>query len=301
MLQLLFCIFILGNVLVLSGQIKKPLAIGNFALSEAFQPSPLFSFGQNTINKNDAIAYISPVYEYGKHRKSFYNNMYFLYGLTDSASIFGLIPAPVFNKEYSSSTSGIGDFIIQGEYAYINTATDTTQTQATIVGSIYLPAGILEASKQGPNFPVFLSATSFGVTSFFLGGTYSYMTSDWYAFTSLGGLLIPSHNKSKLGNILFYQAGIGRNLKHLKDQVLLLLFECDGIRTNQDKYLGMLDPNSGSNIIFLGPVLYYATKRTIFQIGIQAPVYQKLKGLQPKTSYLFSVSFAYLLNHDTYD
>lgn len=280
---------------------NQPIPIGNFALPVALMPSPLFSFGQNTVNKNDMLGYINPIYLRGKRgKKNFYNLIYALYGISDNLSIFALIDVPAIFKDNKLTSSGFGDTIIQGEYAYINTSTATTQTQATIVGSIYLPSGVFEASKQGPNLPPHAPFTGFGSTSFFLGGTISYTTIDWYFFSSVGNFFMTQHDNTKLGNILLYQGGIGVNLHHFNDRILMLMAEMDGIYTKRDKLLGTIDLNSGFNTIFLGPVLYYATKRLIFQTGIQVPVFQKFNGIQAKNSYLFSVSLAWLFNHDEY-
>lgn len=283
----------------------KPLPIGNFALSASQMPSPLFSFGQNTIDKRDFLTYESPNYIRGKDHKSFFfNQIYFLYGLSDNASIFALINAPAIAKSDGLSSTGFGDTIIQGEYAYINTATETTQLQATIVGSLYLPSGIFEASKQtlAVDLPALRTPfTGLGSTSFFLGGTASYTTVDWYSFISSGGLITTRHDHSKLSNILLYQAGLGYNLKHFKDKILMLMCEMDGYYSKHDTIKGIKDLNSGGNIIYLGPVLYFATKRLLFQLGIQAPIFQKLNGIQSKNSYYFSMSIAWLFNHDAYD
>lgn len=281
---------------------NEPLPIGNFALPMSQQPSPLFSFGQNIVDKNDMLGYINPTFLKGKKGKRlFVNELYVLYGLSDRASIFALVNVPAIAKENNLTSSGIGDTIFQAEYAYVNKATARSQTQATIVGSLYLPSGLFEPSQQGINLPPHLPFVGFGSTSFFLGTTANHTTYDWYTFGSIGGFIITQHKDTKLGNIVLYQAGLGRNLRHYNDKILMLLFEMDGIYAKKDKLFGNIDPNSGFNIIYFGPVLYYATKRLIFQIGIQAPVFQRFNGIQAKNSYLFSISFAWLFNHDDYD
>ncbi len=278
-----------------------PFPIGNFALPISQQPSPLFSFGQNIIDKHDALGYMNPIYFRGKNKKFFLNEIIGIYGISDEASLFIEIPAPVVNKENNLFSSGFGDIIIQGEYAYFDKRNQVSVTQATVVGSIYLPSGVLEASNQGPDLPPHAPFTGLGSTAFFLGGTSQHTNINWYMFTSLGGLITTTHKQTKLGNNVLYQAGLGRNITHLKDQILMLLFEFDGIYAQRDKLLGIKDPNSGGNTLYFGPVLYYANKRLIFQAGLQVPVYQKLFGIQSKISYQLSISVAWLFNHDDYD
>lgn len=278
-----------------------PLPIGNFALPISQQPGPLFSFGQNIIDTHDALGYINPIYFGGKNKKFFLNEIIALYGITDESSLFIQIPAPVINKENNLFSSGFGDIIVQGEYAYFDTRNETSITQATIVGSIYLPTGILEASKQGPDLPPHAPFTGLGSTAFFFGGTATYTSINWYMFSSLAGLITTTHKQTKLGNNVLYQAGLGRNITHLEDQILMWLFELNGIFSQKDRLLGIIDQNSGGNIIYFGPSIFYSTKRLIFQAGFQIPVYQKLNGIQPKISYQISISLAWLFNHDDYD
>lgn len=273
--------------------------IGNFALPVSLQPSPLFSFGQFIINADDKILFVNPIYLKGKNKSSFENETILLYGLSDNASIFGLLPAPVLNDENGVETANFGDILIEYEYAFINATRVYDEIQSTIVASIFLPTGILELEREGEAEPDIESQSGFGSTSFLLGWTCSYMSVDWYTFVSAGGVLTTSRkDKTKLGDSVLYQAGIGRNLKHLDRKILLLLFEMDGIYSKRDQILGIINPNSGGNVIWFGPSLYYSDPRFIFQIGIQVPIYQKLNGIQTKDNYLFSVSFAWLFNDE---
>ncbi len=290
----------LFSPIIAANEHVDPLPIGNFALPISQQPSPLFSFGQNIVDKHDALGYVNPIYFKGKDRKIFFNELIAIYGLTDEASLFIQLPAPAINKENHLFSSGFGDLLIQGEYAYFDRRNANSVSQATIVGSIFLPTGIFQ--EDGPNASPHVPFTGLGSTAFFLGATASHTTFNWYMFTSLGGVFTTNtKKKSKLGNSCLYQAGIGRNIAHFNDKILLLLFELDGITSKHDRIEGITDFNSGGNVIFCGPCLYFSTRRLIFQAGIQVPVYQKLHGFQSKISYQISISFAWLFNHDDYD
>ena len=235
MIKLHWYFFLCLIVFLLKADDPRPEPFGNFALPTAMEPSPLFSFGQNTVDAHDALWYVNPFYIKGKNKKYFTNLLYFLYGLSDNASIFALIPVPTINKQSGVLTSGFGDVIIQGEYAFINSSTRTTQIQATIVASIYLPTGEFEANRGLDGSVANLPITGNGSTSFFLGGTYSYTTQQWYSFTSVGELITTRYKNSKIGNTLYYQAGVGRNIVPLNEQVLLLLFELDGLYSKRNK------------------------------------------------------------------
>lgn len=274
----------------------KPLPLGNFALSTALMPSPLFSLGQNIVDQGDVLSYLNPILLQGKNdKKFFYNEIYTLLGLTDQLSVFILFPVPVINEEAHVRTSGFGDIIMQGEYAFYNKSDYYSATQATAIASVYLPSGILEPVHSG--FSQHAPFTGLGSTAFFLGGTGSYITYDWYTFISGGGLMTTRHNGNKVGSSASYQAGIGKNLKYFDDKILMGMIEFDGISFKKDTLMGRIDPNSGGTVMYLGPSLYLATENTIFQMGFQIPCYQKLNGIQAKNSFQISISFAWLMRH----
>lgn len=274
----------------------KPLSLGNFALPTALMPSPLFSLGQNIIDQGDVVGYVNPILLRGKNdKKFFYNEWYALLGLTSQLSVFILFPVPVINEEAHVRTSGFGDIVVQGEYAFYNKSDHHSANQATAIATVYLPSGILEPVRSG--FSQHAPFTGFGATAFFLGGTWSRTTYDWYSFVSGGGLITTAHNGNKVGNSAFYQAGLGKNLKYYDDKILVGMIEFDGISFKKDKLMGHIDPDSGGTTMYIGPSLYLATQNTIFQMGFQIPFYQKLNGNQAKTSFVVSVSFAWLMRH----
>ncbi len=294
LMRWLFCFVLLMFSL---SAVEGPLSVGNFVLPISQQPSPLFSFGQNIVDKGDKIGYVNPIFLTGHDKKRFfYNELYFLYGLTDSLSIFGLLPAPVISKQDNVRNSGFGDIIVQMEYALFDKRTETSIMQSTIVGSIYLPTGIMQTDETD-----IISAhapfTGNGATSFFLGTTLSRTTTDWYSFGSIGGLITRhAGHRGKIGNSFFYQAGIGHNLGRYCDKVMLLLLEIDGVWSGKDIICDEADFNSGGNIVYVGPVFYYANENTIIQAGFQMPIIQNLNGVQPKNSVLLSVSWAHKFN-----
>jgi hypothetical protein len=274
----------------------KPLALGNFALPTALMPSPLFSVGQNIVDKGDVVGYLNPILLRGKNEKKFfYNEWYALLGITNQLSVFILFPVPVINEEAQLRTTGFGDIIVQGEYAFYTKSDYHCVNQATAIATIYLPSGILEPVKSG--FSQHAPFTGFGSTAFFLGGTWSRTTTDWYSFISGGTLITTSHTNNKVGNSLSYQAGIGKNLGYRTDKVLTAMLEYTGISFKRDTLMGHIDRDSGGTVMYLGPSLYLATQNTIFQMGFQIPFYQKLNGNQAKNSFLISVSFAWLMRH----
>ncbi|GMU19471.1 MAG: hypothetical protein AMXMBFR12_06630 [Candidatus Babeliales bacterium] len=275
----------------------KPLSLGNFALSAALMPSPLFSVGQNIIDQGDVLTYLNPVTLRGKNNKKFfYNEIYTLVGITEFSSLFILFPVPVINQENGLRTSGLGDIIVQSEYAFYNKSDYHSANQATAIATIYLPSGILEPVRSG--FSQHAPFTGFGSPAFFVGGTWSRVTYDWYSFISGGELITTQHDGNKVGNSTLYQAGIGRNLKYYDDKILMGMVEFNGISFEKDKLMGHIDHDSGGTTMYVGPSLYLSTPNTIFQMGFQIPFYQKLNGNQAKTSFVISISLAWLMRHE---
>lgn len=301
---------LLAGLLLLSGSVYahsslwdvptrdiKPLPIGNFALSTALMPSPLFSLGQNIVDRGDVVGYISPNILHGKQDKNFfYNEIYTLFGISNSLSFFILFPVPAIYEQEQVKVSGFGDIIMQAEYAFYNRSDYHSLTQATAVASLFLPSGVFDATQIDilSHHAPFIGL---GSTGFFVGGTWSRTTYDWYTFISGGSLLTTAHNENKIGRSLFYQAGIGRNLTYYDDKILMAMLEFDGISFKRDRLQGVINPDSGGTIMYLGPSFYLATTNTIFQMGFQIPCYQKLNGTQAKNSFLISISFAWLMRH----
>src|SRR5207249_4460656 len=125
----------------------EQIAIGNFALPSAQQPGPLFSFGQNIVDKYDIQGAWNPEFIKGKHQYIFANNLTFLYGITKASSLFLTIPVPALNKQNKLHSSGLGDITVQGEYAFFNQGTETDSAMASLVANIGLPIG---SSKKNP-------------------------------------------------------------------------------------------------------------------------------------------------------
>jgi len=286
-------VFLVWLPLVIGAQQQIP--VGNFALPVSQQPSPLFSFGQNILNQGDGEVFETFTLLRGKHKRVIVNQITALYGVNDRWSLLVTIPAPVSNKENGKTTTAFGDIFFQSEYVLWDYDSETASSELTAVGSIFLPSGILDAAT----FDVEAddeASTGTGSISFFLGTTFNYTTADWYFFTSYGGIITTEREGTRIGNSLFYQAGIGYNLHYFPDKILLLLIELDGIWTKKSIFADVVNPNSGGNIIFLGPSLWYSTEKLTLQVGIQAPVFQKLNGVQNKDSYFFACEAIWKFN-----
>lgn len=173
---------------------EEPPKIGNFALPISQDPAPLFSFGQNIIDKDQTMLFLFADNYAGVNKYYIDVIPALLYGITDDTSI--IIGAPIAKyKQDNNRSSGLEDAIIQLEKAFYAKSTSSFTEQATIVGNITLPSGSVQKNPS----------TGYGSPSFFLGATYSRMYVDWFLFTSHGAILTTAQDNTKYGNSFLYQ------------------------------------------------------------------------------------------------
>ena len=250
--------------------------IGNFALPGSQQPGPLISFGQNIVDKGDMqlFAYIDQLKGSQQNYKQVIPAI--LCGVTEKLSLFIELPIAAHFTLEDFSSRGLQDMLIQFEYVAYITDAPRIVNEVTLVGRIGLPTG--SAFKEPP--------TGFGAPSFFLGFTANRAKIDWYYFISSGVELMTSHKNTKFGNEFLYQAGLSRNIWYKADKFIFnWIIELDGTYRQRDKRLGVIDGNSGGNVLLLGPSLWFSTQRLILQLGISGVITQHLFGTQPQERY----------------
>ncbi len=253
---------------------KEQLKEGNLALPESQQPGPLVGFGQNIVEKHDFLVFMFPDSLIGR-RKSFTEVApSILYGIRDNLSIFIEWPIAIDFRMKNQHSSGIQDLLVQLEYAPYNREGKTSTKQITTVTSLILPFG---SDRKIP-------PTGFGSIAFFLGTTASYTGIDWFFYMS-PAVLLPTKNKhhTKFGNMLLYQAGIGKNIAYSSNEwIFMWMVEFSGLLRQRDKINGVIDPNSGGNGILICPSLWFSTQHFIGQGTVAVNVYQHLFGNQTK-------------------
>lgn len=266
-----------------SSKDEEPPKIGNFALPVAQQPTPLLSFGQKVIGKNVTQVFLFSD-DFVGVRKHFVDIIpELVYGITENSSIFIGAPIAASYRTDKDRSSGFEDALAQFEYAFYNKSTSKYIDQATIVAGITVPTG--SAEKQPP--------TGVGSPSFFLGGTFNRFYPDWFVFTSDGAMLTTSHNGTKFGNTYLYQFGFGRNIFGSDREIVAWLVEINGYYTEKNRIKGVIDPNSGGNVVYVTPSLFIATKHAIIQFGAGVPVTQNLFGVQGRDKYLLVTNFGW--------
>lgn len=262
---------------------NTPPKIGNFALPASQQPSALFGFGGNIIDKGEVQIFSFVDGYYGKKRVATDTIPSILFGITDKWSVYFNFPTSPYNQDGRYTSKGLMDFFIQFEYAFYIKSTSDYIDQATLVGNIAFPTG---SSNKNPH-------TGAGAPSYFLGATYYHSAIDWFFFTAPGAILPGSNHGTKYGDQFLYQFGFGKNFPSPPGWIYAWLLELDGQYSKKDRIHGHLDPNSGGNWIYVTPSLWISSKEMLFQFGVSLPINQNLFGKQRKFDYGFDLNFAW--------
>ena len=261
----------------------KQIKVGNFMLPTAQQPGPLIGFGQNIVDKHDFQTYLFATRAKGDEDKFIIVAPSFIYGISDTCSLYFLAPYYTQNRQGTSSSKGIGDILTQIEYVVYATNTYTSQFQVTIVNNITWPSG---STKKNPN-------TGFGANSFFAGFTANYQELWWYIFTSHGAELTTKHKGTKYGNQFYYQWGFSQVMWTYRKWLYIWQLELDGFYTQRNKINYQIDKNSGGNLVTATPSLWISSKRWLLQFGLSFPLYQKYYGKQDKVRHIFNMDTAW--------
>lgn len=257
---------------------------GDFIVPPSQQPGPLIGFGETVIGQYQTMLGLYNNVFMGDHTQSTTLNPYMIYGLTDSLALYINLPINADIQYNQDKSAGLGDTFIQLEYAFYARQAADFSAQATVLGGTSFPTG--SSTKQPP--------TGFGSPSFFVGSTYSYAKVNWFAFTASGVLLTTSTDNTQFGNQFWYQFGAGRNLMDLGTSWLIAwLIETDGQYSQKNKIAGVNDPDSGGNVIYLTPSLWFSSKQLIIQPGIGFPIVQHLFGHQNKNNYLLALNLTW--------
>jgi Putative MetA-pathway of phenol degradation len=280
---------LLTTLLCLSGILfgieeEKPSVppIGNFSVPTAMQLAPLVSFGQLLIGQNVLLTELTGGYLHGQDSYTSLIAPNAIYGIRNDLALYVNIPFYPKNRSGSSHSSGLGDILLQGEYAYYNLTTREYVLQGTIVANVQFPTG--SSTKDPP--------TGTGSYSYLLGTTFAYQSFNWYAFISPGVHLTTTHHGTKFGNSYLYQCGFARYIDALSPPgwIFDLMVEFDGTYMEKDKIHGKKDRDSGGNTIFVTPSIWLSCKSFFFQWGIGFPILQQLNGDQDKTGYAIASS-----------
>lgn len=264
---------------------EEPPKMGNFALPSSQQPYGIDALGCNILDKGELQTWLYADDYSGKRRRLIELMPYAAYGLREDLSLSLFLPFTPLNKSEDQKSNGPEDFFLQLEYVFYTKSSKTSVQQATLFSSLIFPTGSINKSPS----------TGLGSYSFLLGGTFSCYRVDWFLFAVPATILSTSKGSTRSGNQFIYQLGIGRNIPGPPDQIRAWMVEINGLYGQKNRIKGVVDNDSGGNVIFLTPSLWFSTKRFIAQFGVSFPVNQNLFGDQQKVDYALNLNVAYSL------
>lgn len=261
-------------------QIKK----GHLALPTSQQTSPLFSFGQNIVDKYDKQLYSYLNAPLGENNRFVQWVFEPLYGITNNLSLLIGVPLALDYRIDGFKSSGINDLVFQLEGALVNYDTIEQTTMVTLVANITAPTG--DAFTIPP--------LGYANPTFFIGSTASYMSNRWYFFTCLGARLPTKRGNTRFGNNYLYQCGAAASLLSKENHYIFAAeVELFGSYSERNTIRGCIDPNYGGNVVYLGPSLWFSTQHLMLQAGVAYPIAQHLLGAQGNNSWYPLVSMSY--------
>jgi hypothetical protein len=249
----------------------EEVKVGNFLLPVSQQPGPLFSIGQNIIDKGDKLGLVGGLNLFGPDQYSAVPISAFVYGMSDTSSVLLAVPYS-FQKQGIDRSRGVGDIVAQFEYAFYQYAKPTFTYQATCLTRASAPTG---STKKNPPLGA-------GGPRFLFGATFSYTSIDWLWFVSSAGNIATKGHNRKIGSVFLYEGGFGKNIGTRPGWIFTWLIEFNGRYQSRTYQCSVTQCDSGSNVFYLTPSIWISSKRLIVQAGISLLPIQHLFGCQTR-------------------
>ena len=246
--------------------------LGNLSLSSSQTPGPLFSFGHIVFDKGDKLFFLYPTHLQGANVKETTVLPFAIFGLRDDLALLIALPISPNITENRLTSSGVGDMTFELEYEFYSKVKDADVWQSLSFDvALSVPTG--SDTKVPP--------VGLGSPSVLTGLTFDRIGIDWY-FESSQGIIWSTKNEGfKYGNEYLYQFGLGKNIAYKSNKwIFSALIELLGTVTGHNQLNGIPDPNTGGNIIYLAPSLWFSTQRLIVQAGLAGVILQDLNGVQ---------------------
>lgn len=262
----------------------EPPKIGNFALPTAQQPGSLLAFGYNMLDKDQSQLEILSDLFVGNERHSSDILPSFLYAFSEKFSLYAVVPFAPSYRIGPYHSSGLEDAFLQGEYAFYTKENKRRSDQATLVLNVSLPTG---GTIKNP-------LTGNGAMAFFSGLTFQRLYVDYFGYTSQGFLYPTAHHGFQTGWSYLYQFGFGKCLAYKTDRWIFAgQVELGGDYSAKNTYKGITLEDTGGNVIFVTPSLWYSKRRLILQFGVGFPILQDLNGDQINFDYAWVFDIRY--------
>jgi hypothetical protein len=138
--------------------------------------SPLFSFGQSIQKQGGLSLREILIFNHRNHGSRLISHSNAYYGITDRLTVLASIPIVFTDRRNKRKLHGLADISLRTEYVFYHDTSDDHNYRITGVGAIRFPTSTVEDKIR-------IASKTY---SFFLGGTQSIITPDWYIYFAIG-------------------------------------------------------------------------------------------------------------------
>jgi hypothetical protein len=226
------------------------------------------------------------------------------YGVSSDLALFGILPyvdkqldSTVGGERRTRSASGIGDFALFGRYTVFRKDwTGRTFRIAPFVG-VETPTGDdNERDEFGPLPP----SVQPGSGSFdpFVGIVATYQTLQFQIDAQASYKANTEANGFEFGDVAgldgslqyrLWPRELGRGVPDFFYGVL----EANLVHQDENRVVGVKNPDSGGTTLFISPGLQYVSKRWILEASVQIPAVQDLNGVALERDYIVRGGFRF--------
>lgn len=202
------------------------------------------------------------------------------YGFTDTLGIEFTLPVFLKNTQQGFSSKGISDVIVGMQWQFFNQPEHT----ALLTGSLVFPTGSIEK----------IPTTGDGTIQIGLQFSALHTSEVWHCAFDVDVFLPIKRKRIDPGRQYLLELTFGRKIptpSYLKIEDFYINSFLSIIYEEEDFCDGIVDPDSGGSVVFLGPLLSWTFKNIFFEFSIQGPIGQHIFGIQPKFDYTLFFSF----------
>lgn len=165
------------------------------------------------------------------------------YGLTESLGLKVLLPIYLINTSEEGKSKGISDIITMLSWNFFQDEIHT---------------GIIGAGIKWPTGnPLKIPTTGTGTYDVTLEFSTVHASDSWYASLDIDMILTTKRKGRKFGSQYLYELTFGHGLPFSdnEDLQIFLNLDLDGVLVEQDRFNGVIDPDTGGNVIFFGTII----------------------------------------------
>jgi len=232
---------------------------------------PIFGVGPHTVFKGGVAAEIEGEID----DNEFSNTFELAYGITPDLTITTQLPL-VYQFAEKARPAHLGDAALRLKWRFLRLDSLGASDGFAVVGGVKFPTGASSGSID------LISAL-----------TYGHEGRRWYCWADIRYLLTTESAGVNRGDLFFYDAAFGARPWRMtyKEPDLVVLVEVNGRHIGTTNANGVTLPNTGGDIVTMGPALLLSIRNYMIKAGIAVPVWWSTNGSQAAPSMTGVVAF----------